>query len=281
MTDRALDTMRVTLVIPCFNEAARLDRAAFEQALVTTGWLDFCFVDDGSTDDTGALLAAMAAAHPRRVHVLTLTRNSGKAEAVRQGLQHAAASSPLVGFWDADLATPLSECAGLRDTFLQIPHADWIFGIRLRSLGRTIERRALRHYLGRVFATATTLTLDVHSYDTQCGAKLFRVTPLLLAVLSEPFRSRWIFDVEMLVRAHALLRTVHPDPLAQLVYEQPLARWTHQGGSKVRPTDFVRALRDLFRLRRDRRRWEDHRALPEALTSREVPRSSESSESAA
>jgi glycosyltransferase involved in cell wall biosynthesis len=275
MNDRPLDTMRVTLVVPCFNEAARLDRAAFEQALVTTGWLDFCFVDDGSTDGTGALLASIAAAHPRRVQVLTLSHNAGKAEAVRRGLLHAATTSPLVGFWDADLATPLSECERLRDTFAQAPQADWIFGIRLRSLGRTVERRALRHYLGRVFVTATSLTLDVSAYDTQCGAKLFRVTPLLLAVLSEPFRSRWIFDVEMLVRAAALLgeRTA---PLDQLVYEQPLARWAHQGGSKVRPTDFLKALRDLVRLRVDRRRWEERRATLGPLTSWEPPASSES-----
>lgn len=276
MNDRSLDTMRVTLVVPCFNEAARLDRGAFEQALVTTGWLDFCFVDDGSTDGTGAVLSALAAAHPRRVQVLTLSRNAGKAEAVRQGLLHAAACSPIVGFWDADLATPLPECERLRDTFQHVPHADWIFGIRLRSLGRTVERRAVRHYLGRVFATATTLALDVHAYDTQCGAKLFRVTPLLQAVLAEPFRSRWIFDVEMLVRAQALLRLDHPDPLAPLVYEQPLAQWTHQDGSKVRPTDFLRALRDLLRLRADRRRWEERGAALRAPSARAPQPSAES-----
>jgi glycosyltransferase involved in cell wall biosynthesis len=255
MTEMSLDTMRVTLVVPCYNEASRFDLHAFDHALTTTGWLDFCFVNDGSTDDTAALLASIQAAHPRRVHVLTLQHNGGKAEAVRQGLRAASVDSPLVGFWDADLATPLSECEALRQVFTVHRSADWVFGIRLRSLGRVVERHPLRHYLGRLFATAVTMLLQVHSYDTQCGAKLFRVTPLLHTVLSEPFQSRWIFDVEMLVRAEALLRGRQPMGFAGLVYEQPLMRWTHQGGSKVRPLDFVKALRDLFRVRADRVRW--------------------------
>lgn len=263
MSEHSLATMRVTLVVPCYNEATRLDRAAFEQALTTTGWLDFCFVNDGSTDRTGELLAALQRAHPRRVQVLALDRNHGKAEAVRQGLLQVAATSPIIGFWDADLATPLGECGALRERLSEGRTADWVFGIRLRSLGRMIRRRPMRHYLGRLFATATSLTLGVESYDTQCGAKLFRVTPLLHAVLSEPFRSRWIFDVEMLVRAEALLQGHAFDagvdagmsPLEQLVHEHPLARWEHQAGSKVRASDFLRALRELLRVRADRARW--------------------------
>ena len=257
-SDPMPNPLRVTLVVPCYNEATRLDRAAFEQALTTTGWLDFVFVDDGSGDGTGALLAALQAAHPRRVQVVALPRNRGKAEAVRQGLLLAAATSPLVGFWDADLAAPLAECEGLREQ-LVAGGADWIFGIRLRSLGRRIERRSLRHYLGRVFATVASVLLRVDSYDTQCGAKLFRVTPLLHAVLSEPFRSRWIFDVEMLVRADALLRGTdqapEANPLTRLVHEQPLTVWIHRAGSRVRPTDFVKAMLELVSVRRDRGRW--------------------------
>lgn len=259
MSDQSLDTTRVTLVVPCFNEAARLDRSAFEEALTTTGWLDFCFVDDGSTDRTRAVLDAMHAAHPRRVQVLGLPRNAGKAEAVRQGLLFAATTSPIVGFWDADLATPLAECGTMRERLADVQSVHWIFGIRLRSLGRLIVRQPSRHYLGRLFATVTSLTLGIESYDTQCGAKLFRVTPLLETVLSEPFRSRWIFDVEMLVRAERLLigsgAETALSPLEALVHEHPLSRWEHRAGSKVRAADFFRALRELFLVRADRLRW--------------------------
>ena len=255
------ESASLTLVVPCYNEALRLDREAFVQALTTMGWLNLCFVDDGSTDGTGALLREMQAVHPSRIEVVTLSQNSGKAEAVRQGLLRAMARSPEVGFWDADLAAPLDEVLPLREVLAQTPSAEWVWGIRLRALGRVVERRALRHYLGRLFATAASLLLDVPSYDTQCGAKLFRSGPLLREVLSEPFRSRWIFDVELLTRALALREgSGQPAGATALVYEQPLTVWTHRAGSKVRPTDFLRALRELLVVRRARARW--RRSVP-------------------
>lgn len=252
---------RVSLVVPCYNEARRLNRAAFEQALTTMPWLDLCFVNDGSTDDTGAVLDAIRTAWPTRVRVESLARNSGKAEAVRRGLLAVSADNAYCGFWDADLSAPLTELVALRDVLTRFAHVEWVWGIRLRALGRDVQRRALRHYLGRLFATCSSLLLNIDSYDTQCGAKLFAVTPLLQAVIAEPFRSRWIFDVEMLSRANALLQFEGRRNAASVVYEQPLALWAHQAGSKVKPTDFVRALSELLVVRGERARWT--RALPQ------------------
>lgn len=248
-------TDRLALVIPCFNEAARLDQQALRDAVTRYAWLDLVLVDDGSTDTTAAALGALAATAPSRICVVSLASNGGKAEAVRRGLQVAMTRAPYCGFWDADLSAPLDELVALRELFTRFPAVQWVWGIRLRALGRQVTRQPLRHYLGRVFATATSLALGVDSYDTQCGAKLFRSSGWLATVLAEPFLSRWIFDVEMVTRLKGLLQANGGAALSQAVYEQPLAVWTHRAGSKVRSGDFVKAVMELLTVRRDSARW--------------------------
>lgn len=246
---------RLALVLPCYNEAARLDRAVLGRALTEMPWLDLLCVNDGSTDNTATLLDELHREWPTRVQVMTLARNSGKAEAVRQGMLVAMTEAPFCGFWDADLAAPLTDLWSLRAIFERDAHVEWVWGIRLRALGRRISRTALRHYLGRIFATVASTMVAVDAYDTQCGAKLFRSTPLLGSVLAERFLSRWIFDVEMLVRANSLLQFADSRGVEYVVYEAPLSAWQHRPGSKVRGADFVRAFVDLLRIRGSRERW--------------------------
>ena len=80
-------------------------------------------------------------------------------------------------------------------------------------------------------------------YDTQCGAKIFR-RDLARRIFAVPFRSRWLFDVELLHR-------IPPRILRHAVLEQPLAVWRDVPGSKVRLTDSVRVFFDLLRIARD------------------------------
>ena len=249
MTDRDL-----TLVVPCYNEASRLDGAAFLDALASRPWLYLCFVNDGSTDDTARTLASLQQRSPDRIAVLTMPVNQGKAEAVRQGLLAACAKTPYCGFWDADLSAPLRELETMCEVFARQPTVQWVWAIRLRSLGRSVTRGALRHYVGRVFATVASSVVGVAVYDTQCGAKLFRVAPLLKLVIAEPFTSRWVFDVEMLSRATAILHDA-PQGVGDVIYEQPLHDWHHQHGSKVRPIDAIHAFGGLLRIRSERPRW--------------------------
>jgi hypothetical protein len=120
------------------------------------------------------------------------------------------------------------------------------FGARVRLLGRRIERSAVRHYLGRVFATAAATVLGIPIYDTQCGAKLLRVTPETISLFAEPFSSRWIFDVELIARYIQNVGSV--ERARGQIFEFPLHIWEDVKGSKVKPRHFFIALLDLWKI---------------------------------
>jgi dolichyl-phosphate beta-glucosyltransferase len=242
---------RLRLVVPCYNEARRLRPADFLRFSQATDAARLVFVDDGSTDDTPRILVELSAASAGRIEVLTLPRNAGKAVAVRHGVLHAfAAGTPLVGYWDSDLSTPLDAVRDFLAVLDEHPAVDLVIGSRVKLLGRSIARRAWRHYVGRVFATGASLAVGLPVYDTQCGAKLFRSGEAVRAAFAEPFRSAWVFDVELLARYAAVVG--HAAAEAQ-IFEFPLFEWNDVPGSKVAWTDGLRAARDLWRIRARRR----------------------------
>jgi glycosyltransferase involved in cell wall biosynthesis len=236
------------LVVPCFNEERRLPVEELRGFAIDGVRLEILLVDDGSSDGTPRVLESLREQDPERFSVLRLERNSGKAEAVRRGILAALDRRPdLVGFWDADLATPLGELAGFLDVFASRPEIDMVFAARVRLLGRSISRNPARHYFGRVGATLISSSLGLAVYDTQCGAKLFRARDSMRAIFDTPFLSRWIFDVEIIAR---LVQQRGRDTAARAIYELPITTWHDVKGSKVRSTDFFRALKDLGRIRR-------------------------------
>jgi glycosyltransferase involved in cell wall biosynthesis len=244
------DASRIVLVVPCYDEAERLDTAAFRSFRLQSPRVSFCFVNDGSRDGTLAVLQRLCTETPGLGFVVDQQPNRGKAEAVRQGLLAALVTGAgLVGYWDADLATPLAEVERFCRVLDERPQVELVLGSRVRLLGRSIERSALRHYLGRVFATGASLTLRLPVYDTQCGAKLLRATPDVRSILAEPFLTRWVFDVELIARLARVART-SAVPVESRVWELPLRAWRDVPGSKVKPLDFVRSGLELVRIRR-------------------------------
>jgi dolichyl-phosphate beta-glucosyltransferase len=240
----------IILVIPCYNEENRLPLAEFETFFRQSRDTKILFVNDGSKDGTQHVLDELAASYPHACATLHLTTNVGKAEAVRQGFQQAFLAIPQsVGYWDADLATPFAELELLHTALWRNSDLLMVMGSRVRMLGRVVDRKALRHYLGRVIATAVAHTLDASTYDTQCGAKLFRVTDRVRRVFSRPFLTRWLFDVEILARFARDSRLGGLPGLEEIVYELPLHQWCDVPGSKVHPMDFFRALYQLIRIR--------------------------------
>lgn len=248
-----MTTPELALVVPCYNEAARLDPEAFLDFVRKHPGAQLVLVDDGSVDGTWEILERMRAAAPTAVTTLRHSPRRGKAEAVRAGILAALAQGPeLVGFFDADLATPLVAL----DDFLAVlgdrPAVEFVLGSRVMLMGRDIKRKAARHYFGRIFATAVSLALDLPVYDTQCGAKVLRVNAATATLFDAPFRSPWIFDVELIARYLRL--SVGPGEPARRdrLYELVLPAWHDRPGSKLRWYDFARATVELGYIWRER-----------------------------
>jgi dolichyl-phosphate beta-glucosyltransferase len=229
---------KTCLVIPCHDEAARLDMGRF---LSSPESYLLLFVNDGSTDRTAEVVRQHLGG---RVHLLDLSPNRGKAEAVRSGMLHAVRTPPLsdavwFGYWDADLATPLSEVQSLLRFSRQLDdRVDSIWGSRVYRLGSVIERKLIRHLANRCFATTAGLLLNTRSYDSQCGAKLFR-REVVAAAFGAPFVSRWLFDIELMFR----LRDA-------TVVECPLRQWRDVPGKRSRFAMIaLRGVPDLLRIR--------------------------------
>jgi len=239
---------RLQLVVPCYNEAGRLPAAAFLEAAQQRSDTEFLFVNDGSTDDTAGMLARLCSSANGRGNLaaLNLPRNGGKAAAVRSGVLAALDRHPeFVGFWDADLATPLAALQDFIDVLDANPQVDIVMGARVKLLGHHVERYPLRHYTGRLFATAASLALRLAVYDTQCGAKIFRVTPRTRQAFAAPFRSRWVFDVELLSR---YIAASGREAASAGIYELPLNTWVDVPGSKVKAWHGVQAMWDIARI---------------------------------
>lgn len=138
---------RTVLVIPCYNEAARLRPERFRAFLSAHPEVSLLFVDDGSTDGTAEAL--------RGFEVLRLARNRGKGEAVRQGVLHCLSSGrapDYIGFLDADLAVNPCEATRLTEALEEEPAAWMACASRWRRLGAEIRRKPLRAALGRLMA---------------------------------------------------------------------------------------------------------------------------------
>lgn len=228
--------------------------------------MEVILVNDGSSDGTSIVLDQLAAEWPLQIKVVTLPVNQGKAEAIRQGLLEAmgktnrsAGSIDVIGYLDADFATPAGEMLRLVEARRR-SGVEVLLGSRVALAGRTIRRNPARHYLGRIFATiASSYVLKVPIYDTQCGAKLFVCTFRLRAAIDEPFRSPWAFDVELLGR---LLRGTDATALPfSEIREEPLESWFDVPGSKISFRDMLVSTLELLTIRRDLMRSNHHRTI--------------------
>ncbi len=242
-TQNVRSSMQTTIVFPCYNEEKRLNKEAFLQFVEANDEFNLLFVDDGSTDNSLSILNEMKEACSDRIFIHALSKNSGKAEAVRQGLLKALeVGSPIVGYADTDLATPLYELKRLAEI---LDRSDYkvLMGSRVKMLGRKIKRKLMRHLLGRVFATFASVVLKLEVYDTQCGAKFFKCSKELNQALVNRFISKWIFDVELLKRLLDAKTIMVND-----FYEEPVRQWIDVEGSKLNLLSMLRSIVDFIKI---------------------------------
>jgi glycosyltransferase involved in cell wall biosynthesis len=239
---------RTGIVIPCYNEAKRLPVERFEAFLNEHHKVTYCFVNDGSSDDTLAILSRLEQKFGSQVVLLDNKENLGKAESVRKGMNHLLYEGDnleLIGFLDADLSTSLDQfyslCIYLKDHSLNA-----VFGSRIKRMGSIIQRSTPRHYIGRVIATLIGSITGLPIYDSQCGAKVFAASSLK-EILADQFQTKWLFDVELILR---LKKKLGSSSISKKVHEFPLEQWLEVGDSKITTTELVRIPLELFKVYR-------------------------------
>ena len=188
--------VQYSIVIPAYNESARIGRTLSEviRSIEKNGWnAEVLVVNDGSTDDTTAIVQSFATAHPI-IRLIKNEGNRGKGYSVRHGMLAAAGS--IVMFTDADLSSPMDEAerlfAALREG------ADVAIGSRwLERKRQTIHQPLYWQFFGRCFNAVTRMVMRLPFADTQCGFKAF-TSSAAQTIFQLQRIERWGFDPEIL-----------------------------------------------------------------------------------
>jgi glycosyltransferase involved in cell wall biosynthesis len=175
----------VSVVVPVYNEAATVAEVV-GQLLELPLRLEVLLVDDGSTDNSPAVLAGLAERHDE-VSVLTQPANRGKGAAVRRGI--AASTGDILLIQDADLEYSPTDIPALIDPLLS-GKADAVFGTRLRGGAHPQRAHLFWHYAGNRFLTLLANVLyNTTISDMEVGYKAFRGDLVRgLELVSDDFR---------------------------------------------------------------------------------------------
>lgn len=239
---RMLQKNCIGVVIPCYNEEERLLGSEFKAFAHKNLGYHLCFVNDGSTDNTLAVLEELKEANPTNISVYNCEKNGGKAEAVRQGMQHLIKDQQFdyVGFLDADLSTDFRDFDDLVKT---IENSDFkiVSGSRISRMGADITKESARKIISKTINLIIQTILGMPFKDTQCGAKIMD-REIAASVFRKKFITKWLFDVEIFMR---MRKFYGKDEAKKLICEQPLKRWIHADGSKLSMKDSIKIVGQL------------------------------------
>jgi dolichyl-phosphate beta-glucosyltransferase len=231
------------IIIPCYNEEKRFPFHEFKTFAASNPDVILCFVNDGSSDKTLGVLRGIQTTSPGNICVFNLSQNSGKSEAVRQGILYVYSKfkAKLIGFLDADLATVPEEWLAMAKYKEQYPQFGAIVGSRIQRLGANINRDDNRSLMSTLIKKFIHSILKTKFQDTQCGAKIFHHS-LIPSLFSKPFMTPWLFDIEIFLR---LQKKFGNSTLQKGVLEFPLMHWNEVGDSRLK---FKHAIKIPFQL---------------------------------
>jgi dolichyl-phosphate beta-glucosyltransferase len=234
----ALQDLAYSIVIPAYNESARLG-ATLDKVLDyvrTQGWdAEIIVVNDGSRDNTAEIVRGCAEKSPL-VRLVENPGNRGKGFSVRNGMLNARGRTIL--FSDADLSSPIEEAPKLFQALED--GADVAIGSRwLRAEMQTHRQPLHRQLFGRIFNLMLRATLGLQFADTQCGFKAFKRSAAQ-SIFPLQRIERWGFDPEVLFLARKFGLKVREVPVA----------WGHSGGTRINPlVDGSKMFTEMFRVR--------------------------------
>jgi glycosyltransferase involved in cell wall biosynthesis len=217
----AMARPQLSIVIPAYNESLRIEGTLGRvlECIETRGWdAEVLVVDDGSSDDTAAIVQRWMKTH-KRLHLVKNPGNRGKGYSVRNGLLQA--GGEIVMFTDADLSSPMEEAEQLMQAIDS--GADVAIGSRwLDKLKQTVHQPLYRRFFGRCFNGVTRRVVGLPFKDTQCGFKAFR-REAAQTIFRLQTIERWGFDPEILFIARKLKYTIVEVPVT----------WGHDERSRI------------------------------------------------
>ncbi len=237
--ERYIQNKCIGVVIPCYNEEKRLLSKEFRDFAHKNLGYHLCFVNDGSKDNTLAVLQELIKGKEDYISIYDCEKNGGKAEAVRLGMLHLAKQTQFdyIGFLDADLSTNFDDFQDLTDTISNSKYK-LVFGSRISRMGADITKESARKIISQTINFIIRKTLGMEINDTQCGAKIM-TKEVIEKTFQEKFITKWLFDVEIFMR---MKKVYGSKETQEFILEKPLNRWIHADGSKLSFKDSIKII---------------------------------------